>query len=287
MRITNAMLTSRALSDLQGNYAAMAKAQEQVSSAKRLNRPSDGPADVQAAIKLNESVAALGQHIRNIDAADRNTSTAETALASAGDAIQRLKELGLQAANGTLSATDRAAILKEVISLSDELVALANTKVGEDYVFSGQKTATAPYAGAAAVYAGDHGSIIARVAPGVTLAVNVTADAAFGPALAAATQLASDLALGNPPLPATLTALDAGLSGLRRRRCRSARAPQRPCRRHGSRRRGRRACPGCSTPAPRSVPWPTGSRTPAPSSRRVRMRRPRCCPTSRTPTWPP
>ena len=214
MRITNAMLTSRALSDLQGNYAAMAKAQEQVSSAKRLNRPSDGPADVQAAIKLNESVAALGQHIRNIDAADRNTSTAEPALASAGDAIQRLKELGLQAANGTLSATDRAAILKEVISLSDELVALANTKVGEDYVFSGQKTATAPYAGSAAVYAGDHGSIIARVAPGVTLAVNVTADAAFGPALAAATQLASDLALGNPPLPATLTALDAGLSGL-------------------------------------------------------------------------
>jgi flagellar hook-associated protein 3 FlgL len=159
-------------------------------------------------------VTALGQHLRNIDAADRNTSTAENALATAGDAVQRLKVLGLQAANGTLSASDRQAILLEVQSLSDQLVGLANTKVGEDYAFSGQKTGTAPYASAIAPYAGDHGAINARVSPGVTLAINVTADTAFGPALAAAVQLASDLATGNAPQPGTLTSLDTGLDAV-------------------------------------------------------------------------
>jgi len=214
MRITNAMLSSRAVTDLQGNYAAMARAQEQVSSAKRLNRPSDNPADVQAAIKLNETIAALGQNLRNIDAADRQTATAETALAGGGDAIQRLKELALAAANGTLSAADRTTMLAEVQQLSGELVSLANSKVGDDYVFSGHKTGTTPYASAAAAYAGDHGAINARISPGVSLAVNVTADNAFGPALAATNQLAADLAAGTAPSAATLGALDAGLDAL-------------------------------------------------------------------------
>ncbi len=214
MRITNAMLTSRALTDLQGNYAAMARAQEQVSSARRLNRPSDNPADVQAAIKLNDSLASMAQHLRNIDAADRQTATAETALAGGGEAIQRLKELALAAANGTLGPADRSAMLAEVKQLSDQLVSLANSRVGDDYVFSGHRTGTPPYASAAAVYAGDHGAISARISPGVTLAVNVTADNAFGPAITAANQLASDLAAGAAPTPATLVALDAGLDAL-------------------------------------------------------------------------
>lgn len=214
MRITNGMLTSRALSDLQGNFAAMAKAQEQVSSAKRLNRPSDDPADVQAAIKVNDSLSAIAQYLRNVGTAQRYTSTAETALASGGDAVQRLKELSLQAANDTLSPSDRSAILAEVQQLSDQLVSLANTKLGTDYVFSGQKTTTAAYANATAAYAGDAGATNARISAGVTLQINVTADVAFGPALAAANQLATDLAGGNRPQQATITALDAGLDAM-------------------------------------------------------------------------
>jgi flagellar hook-associated protein 3 FlgL len=214
MRITNSMLTSRALSDLQGNYAAMAKAQEQVSSAKRLNRPSDDPAGVQQAIKVNDTLASIAQDLRNIGTAQRTTSVQETALANAGEAMQRLKELGVEAANGTMSASDRLAIRAEVQQITEELVTLANTKNGGEYVFSGQKTGTPPYASGAAPYAGDHGAINARIAPGVTLQLNVTADVAFGPALAAATQLGADLAGGAAPQPATLTALDAGMDAV-------------------------------------------------------------------------
>ncbi len=212
MRITNSMLTAQTLRDLQGNYAAMAQAQEQVSSGKRLNRPSDNPPDAQQAIKYNQVFASVGQYLRNVQTAQNATATAEGALSSAGDAIQRLKELSLEAANGTLSASDRQGVLAEVNQLADQLVSLANTKNGDDYVFSGQKTSTAAYANVGAAYAGDTNPITARISQGQTLRVNVTADVAFGPALAAAAQLAADLAAGNAPQPATISGLDTALS---------------------------------------------------------------------------
>ena len=214
MRITNSMLSTRALRDLQVNYAGLAKVQEQVGTARKLNRASDDPAQARVAIKVRDTLDALAQHLRNIDTADRATSTAETALASADDVLVRLKELAIQGANDTLGATDRAAIAKEVAQLADTLVGLANTRNGEDYVFSGQRTRTPAYASAGAAYAGDTNPLNARVAPGVTVATNVTGDVAFGPALAAVVQLQADLAAGNRPAPGTLTALDTGLDAL-------------------------------------------------------------------------
>ena len=214
MRITNSMLSTRALRDLQVNYAGLAKVQEQVGTARKLNRASDDPAQARVAIKVRDTLNALSQHLRNIDTADRTTSTAETALASADDVLVRLKELAIQGANDTLGATDRAAIAKEVAQLADTLVGLANTRNGEDYVFSGQRTRTPAYASAGAAYAGDTNALNARVAPGVTVATNVTGDVAFGPALAAVVQLQADLAAGNRPAPGTLTALDTGLDAL-------------------------------------------------------------------------
>ena len=214
MRITNAMMSTRALRDLQVNYAGLARVQEQVSTARKLNRASDDPAQARVAVKVRDSLNALAQHLRNIDTADRLTSTAETALSSAGDAIIRLKELALQAANGSNTAADRSAILSEVNQLGEQLVGLANTRNGEDYVFSGQRTRTPAYASAGAPYDGDTNSLNARIAPGVTLATNVTADVAFGPALAAVVQLQADLGAGIAPAPATLGAIDAGLDAV-------------------------------------------------------------------------
>lgn len=214
MRITNAMMSTRALRDLQTNYAGLARVQEQVSTARKLNRASDDPAQARVAVKVRDNLNALAQHLRNIGTADRATSTAETALSSADDAIIRLKELALQAANGTNTAADRSAILSEVTQLGEQLVGLANTKNGEDYVFSGQRTRTPAYASVGAAYGGDTNLLNARIAPGVTLATNVTADVAFGPALAAVAQLQADLGAGIAPAPATIGAVDAGLDAV-------------------------------------------------------------------------
>jgi flagellar hook-associated protein 3 FlgL len=214
MRITNSMLSTRALRDLQANYANLAKSQEQVSTGRKLNRASDDPSQARTAVKVRDSLNALAQHLRNIDTAERATSTAENALSSAGDVVIRLKELALQAANGTLGPADRQVMANEVSQLTDALVGFANAKNGEDYVFSGQRTRTPAFASAGAAYAGDGNALTARIAPGVTISTNVPGDVAFGAALAAAVTLRGELTAGTVPAGTTLAALDGGLDAI-------------------------------------------------------------------------
>lgn len=215
MRVTNSMLSGRALRDLQASYSALAKAQEQVSSGKRLNRPSDDPAGVRTSVRVRDTLNALDQHLRNLDVADRATAVAEGALASGGGAMQRIKELALQAANDSLTPADRATVLQEVRQLGDSLVALANTKNGDDYVFSGQQTRTPAFASLGAPYGGDTQPIVARIAPSATTTINITGDVAWQPALTAVAQLVTDLGTGTGrPSATTLQGLDDGFAAM-------------------------------------------------------------------------
>jgi flagellar hook-associated protein 3 FlgL len=210
MRVTQNMLREQALRSLTLNQEALARIQEQVSTTKQLNRPSDDPAQVRAAIKLREGVAELEQYIRNTDTAARTVQGAETAIASAGNAIQRARELAIQGANDTLSASDRQNMAVEVDQLAAQLVQLAAAKVGTSYIFSGFRTDLPPYAAPTGVYQGDANAVMARVAPGNTIQVNIPGDVAFGSALAALTQLQAELAAGSRVSAATISAIDTG-----------------------------------------------------------------------------
>ncbi|MBA3876311.1 MAG: flagellar hook-associated protein 3 [Anaerolinea sp.] len=220
MRITNRMLHDRALANLGRNLEALARVQEQVSTTKRLLRPSDSPIDVRLAVKASDAKAEIAQYQRNVAAATRATSAADTALGSAGDLVQRARELAIQAANGTLSAQDRQSIALEVEELTRQLVGTAAARIGDGYLFSGYMTDTAPYAppppGSAAVgpYLGDSGTILIRVGPTAQIGVNVTADAVFGPAFAALGQLHAELIGGGPVSGATIALLDGGQNAL-------------------------------------------------------------------------
>lgn len=220
MRITEGMLHDIALHDLNANMEAMARSQEQVSTTRRLNRPSDDPADVRAVINAQDTLSGIDQYLRNIDTAQRWTSAADTALGSATDDMQRVRELTVEAGNGTLSAADRASIAEEVEQLTGHLAQLASTQVGSAYIFSGLRSGTAPYAAPAAgtatvgAYQGDAGAVQARISPGTTVQTNLTADTVFGPAFAALQQLDADLRAGNAPSAATSSAIDAGLNAI-------------------------------------------------------------------------
>ena len=214
MRVTDSMLRSSALRSLGANASSLAGIQEQVATTKRLNRPSDDPAQVRQAVKLHDGIAELEQFTRNIDAGNRRLSTADSAMAGAGYVIQRARELAIQGANGSLSATDRTTMALEVAQLADQLVQEASTKVGDSYVFSGFKTDVPPYASPMGAYQGDGGAVMARISPATTVHVNVTADAVFGPALTALVQMQAELAAGTPVSAATINLIDAGHAAL-------------------------------------------------------------------------
>jgi flagellar hook-associated protein 3 FlgL len=214
MRITNQMLSDDSVRQLQANLSRLAQSQEQVSTNRRINRPSDDPVQTGAAITLRDSISELTQYQRNIDLADGKLAATDGALGAAGDLLQRARELALQGATGSLSASDRQTIGLEVDQLIGGLLAQAQAKSAGAYLFGGFRTDIAPYASAAGAYQGDAGAVMARIGPGSTVQVNVTADVAFGPALQALVALQAELAAGTPVTGATIDAVDAGLDAI-------------------------------------------------------------------------
>jgi flagellar hook-associated protein 3 FlgL len=208
------MLHENAMRHLQTNASRMSEAQQRVATGRRINKPSDDPGQTWTAMKVRDAIAELTQYVRNIDTADRTMTASEAALGSAGDMLQRARELAVEGANGALSPSDRQTIAKEVDQLIEAVVGQAQTKSAGSYLFSGFKTGTPPYATATSPYAGDSGAIMMRTGVGQTVRTNVTADVAFAPALAGLVALRTELAAGNPVSGATIAALDTGLDGL-------------------------------------------------------------------------
>jgi flagellar hook-associated protein 3 FlgL len=194
------MVYDKTNSSLASDLAAMQTSQDQVSSGKKLNLPSDNPADVQSAIGLGDTLAQLNQYVRNIGNATNTLSAMDTALSSAGNVIQRANELAIEGANGTLDASQIQAIGAEVSQLSESMATDANAKVGDRYIFSGFRVDTAPYQvtgpGQVGPYQGDHGVSVARIGQASTMQVSLAGDTAFQPAIDALAQLQTDLAAG-------------------------------------------------------------------------------------------
>ena len=218
MRVTETMLHDRTITALQANQVAQQKAFEQVSTSKRINRPSDDPADARSAVKVRDYLAELQQYLRNIDQAKTQVSAMDTAIGSASDLMQRANELAIQGANGTLGADDRAAISQEVDQLIEAMANDASAKVGDQYVFSGFKMDKAPYEvvspGTVGTYQGDHGVIAARVGSNATIQTNLPGDHVFQTALDALRQLQTDLKSGAAVAQSTIGQIGDGLQPL-------------------------------------------------------------------------
>ncbi len=218
MRVTESMIYSSTKGSLSSTLSALQAITEKVSSSKQLNRPSDNPADVRSAIGLHDTLAQLSQYMRNIDTATSRVSAQDTALASAGNLIQRANELAIEGANGAMDASQRRAIAAEVAQLIEAMAQDASAKVGDEYIFSGFRVDKAPYQvtgpGQVGAYQGDHGVIIARVGTASTMQVNMAGDAVFQSSLDALTQLQADLNSGQQVQQSTLGKIQAALTSL-------------------------------------------------------------------------
>ncbi|OIQ60523.1 flagellar hook-associated protein FlgL [Neomoorella thermoacetica] len=171
MRITNRMLSNNAIRNINRNLENMARAQEQMSSGKRVNRPSDDPIVVARILAFKTSIAANDQYQKNMEDAKGWVDASESALGMATDVLQRARELAVYGANGTMPLESMQALGKEVDQLKDEMKQIANTSYGGRYLFGGSKTTEAPF-GDDLVYKGDEANLEWEIAPRVKIAVN-------------------------------------------------------------------------------------------------------------------
>ncbi len=156
MRITENMMAQAYLDGLNRNMEQIAEYQEQLSTNKRINRPSDDPVGVINSLTVRSNLSRLSQYSRNIDDASSWLTQSETALTDLNSSLVSVYELALQAGGGSMSKTDKLAIATEVKQIRDYMIELGNTRVGDKYVFGGFNTKTAPFtqAGGSVLYQG-------------------------------------------------------------------------------------------------------------------------------------
>jgi flagellar hook-associated protein 3 FlgL len=216
MRITNNMVSDRVISDLQARYAQMANTQLQISTGRRVNQPSDDPiAAAQERLRQSE-LSGIQSSQTSVTGSQAWLTQTETSLGEVRNVLSRANELALQGATGSMSQTDRNAIADEIDQLIKSAKDSMNAKVNGDYVFSGTKSDTAPYATATGdAYQGDTGAVLRDAGAGVVLQNNPSFVAIGGgtETLTAQSILGNGSAAGDGRVLDALTQLSAHLRG--------------------------------------------------------------------------
>ncbi|WP_203363397.1 flagellar hook-associated protein FlgL [Bacillus sp. REN10] len=144
MRITQSMLSNNMLTHLSNSYERLGKLQEQMNTQKKISRPSDDPVVAMKGMTYRTAVLEIEQYKRNFSEAYNWAENTDSALDKATQALQRLRELTVQASNDTYEEGQREAISKEVKQLKEHLAQIANTKFGDKYLFNGTDTLNKP-----------------------------------------------------------------------------------------------------------------------------------------------
>ncbi|BCV20776.1 flagellar hook-associated protein FlgL [Moorella sp. Hama-1] len=174
MRVTNRMLNNNVIRNINRNLENMARTQEQMSSGKRVNRPSDDPIVVARVLGFKISIAANDQYKKNMEDAKGWLDASESALGMATDVLQRARELAVYGSNGTMPKESMEALAAEVDQLFGEMVQIANSSYGGRFLFGGSQTTQRPFTDDG-TYQGMKGSgseLKWEVAPQVTITVN-------------------------------------------------------------------------------------------------------------------
>lgn len=173
MRISTAGTFQTSLGQMRELQSALARTQEQIASGRRLLAPSDDAIGSARSIELRELASRIGQFNRNGSLAQSRLAVEEQALASAGDLLQRARELAVQANNGTQSNETRAFIATEIRQLKEQMLQIANTQdTTGRYLFSGYRDKVRPFTATdgGAVYNGDEGQRYIEIAEGRRIA---------------------------------------------------------------------------------------------------------------------
>ena len=144
MRITDWMIRSNILYDVQSTLRRIDKLHLELSSGQKVRYPSDDAVIATRASNIDSRLREIEQYKRNIDHVNNVLDSYDSLSQEVSSIYQRIRELLVRAGNDTLKSDDRDAIAKELKKLLEHLANIANTQVGGEYIFGGYKTDEPP-----------------------------------------------------------------------------------------------------------------------------------------------
>lgn len=183
MRISTNQMYRDGLSSLLTQQERVNKLQEQLSSNIKVRYSSDDPISYAQMEWMSQRISTTELLQKNCMNAENALNLEEAILTDCTTNLQRLREIQIQAGNGSLSQIERQSMSIEVADLLNQLQAYANSKDNDgNYLFSGGQTSTQPFTLNAAgqyVYNGDSTQRFQLIAGSLQIAINDPGDGVF------------------------------------------------------------------------------------------------------------
>jgi flagellar hook-associated protein 3 FlgL len=180
-RVTQNMMMNRSYTALQTGLSRLSRSQEQLTTGRVLNRPSDSPTDTTAAMRMRASIADQKQYTRNAQDGLGWLGQTEDTVSSMLGQVRRARELALTGANAISDNPQaREALAVEVEQLRESLIGDANATYLGRPVFGGLVNGTAAYDSSGA-FVGVAGDVKRTVAKDLKVSVNVNGPDLLGP----------------------------------------------------------------------------------------------------------
>ena len=146
MRVSTNSLYLNNVSNMLGKQSALYKVQEQLSTLRKVNRPSDDPVAASQILDQTQAKDRIDQFNQNAKAAESSLALSGTSLQAAGDVLQKVRQMAIQAGNTTLTNEDRKMLNSELEGLYKQMLGYANTLDGNGKaLFGGSISQTKPY----------------------------------------------------------------------------------------------------------------------------------------------
>jgi flagellar hook-associated protein 3 FlgL len=145
-RVSTSQAFDSSLQQLQKRQTELSESQQQLTTGKRVNRASDDPTAAARAERALASVSRVDADKRGVDASKALMAQTESSIGTAGDLLQRARELIVAAGNGSYGDAQRKSIATELQGIRAQLLTVANSSDGANgYLFGGQGSSQAPF----------------------------------------------------------------------------------------------------------------------------------------------
>lgn len=172
---------SNQLNNTQAKYNQLT---QQISSGVKVSSTMDDPVAARGIIKANKALGNIEEYKNNIEQADIELSEIDGTLKSINDQLSKAYDVAMQISNGTMGSDQLIAYQEELDSIIDNVTRLANTQYNDQYIFSGTRTTTIPYAESddGMIYAGNSEKRYAIIGDNKTEEINLIGNELFGSA---------------------------------------------------------------------------------------------------------
>ncbi|MFQ5607826.1 MAG: flagellar hook-associated protein FlgL [Candidatus Zixiibacteriota bacterium] len=178
MRVTENMLANQSLFNVQRALNQFMTLQDQMSTGKKVARPSDDPIGVQQALRFRSEIARIDQFQTNIELGTNLLNTYESTLADLNTLASQAFEMTVAVANETNdSQAPRAAYRDDIVSGIDRILQLISAELDGRQIFSGHRTDVDPLiiGSSGITYVGDLGQKLVEIDPSTNIQINLNA----------------------------------------------------------------------------------------------------------------